>query len=67
MIGADRVALIGWIWFLVLIGVGDLIGHWFGVPGTGMVLGFIVALCSIPAWPWLLPRRLEDWMCDPRA
>ena len=32
-----------------------------------MVLGFIVALCTVPAWPWLLPRRLEDWMCDPRA
>jgi hypothetical protein len=67
MIGADRVALIGWIWFLALIGIGDLIGRWLGVPGTGMVVGFIVALCSVPAWPWLLPRRLEDWMCDPRA
>jgi hypothetical protein len=67
MIGADRVALVGWIWFLALIGIGDLIGRWLGVPGTGMVLGFIVALCSVPAWPWLLPRRLEDWMCDPLA
>jgi len=67
MIGADRVALIGWLWFAIWIGIGDLVGRWLDVPGTGMVVGFIVALCTIPAWPLLMPRRLEDWMCDPGA
>jgi hypothetical protein len=68
MIGADRVALVGWLWFGVWIGAGDLIGRWLAeMPGTGIVLGFLIALITVPAWPWLLPRRLDDWMCDPRA
>ena len=47
---------------------GDLIGRWWAeMPGTGIVLGFLVALITIVFWPWLLPRRLEDWMCDPSA
>jgi hypothetical protein len=37
------------------------------MPGTGMVLGFLMALVTVPAWPWILPRRLDDWMCDPSA
>ena len=68
MNGADRVALVGWTWFLGWILIGNLLGRWLmGVPGTGMVLGFLVALFTVPAWPWLLPQRLDDWMCDPRA
>jgi hypothetical protein len=67
MIGADRVALVGWLWFAVIIGLGDLAGRWVYMPGTGLVLGFLLALFTVPAWPWLLPRRLDDWMCDPRA
>jgi hypothetical protein len=68
MIGADRVALVGWAWFLGWIGIGYLAGRLLlGVGGTGLVVGFIIALLSVPAWPWLLPQRLEDWMCDPRA
>ena len=42
MIGADRVALVGWLWFVFWIVGGDLIGRWFDMPGTGMVLGFLV-------------------------
>jgi len=45
-----------------------LTGRWVAeMPGTGIVLGFLIALVTIPAWPWVLPRRLDDWMCDPRA
>ena len=67
MIGADRVALVGWLWFGAWIGAGNLIGRMLAeMPGTGMVLGFLIALATIPAWPWVLPRRLDDWMCDPR-
>jgi hypothetical protein len=67
MIGADRVALVAWLWFLGFIALGNVLGRLIEIPGTGMVLGFLVALVTIPAWPWLLPRRLEDWMCDPGA
>jgi hypothetical protein len=67
MIGADRVALVGWLWFGVWIGAGNLIGRLFEMPGTGVVLGFLLALVTVPAWPWVLPRRIDDWMCDPRA
>ena len=68
MIRADRVALVGWLWFGAWIIAGDLAGRWLAeMPGTGIVLGFLIALVTIPAWPWLLPRRLDDWMCDPRA
>ncbi len=48
MIGADRVALVGWLWFVFWIVGGDLIGRWFGMPGTGMVVGFLVALFTRP-------------------
>ena len=67
MIGADRVAVVGGLWFALWIGFGDLVGRWFGIPGTGMVVGFIIAVFTVPTWPWVLPRRLDDWMCDPRA
>ena len=40
MIGADRVALVGWLWFIFWIVGGDLIGRWFDMPGTGMVSDF---------------------------
>jgi hypothetical protein len=67
MIGADRVALVGWLWFGVWIGAGNLVGRLVEMPGTGMVLGFLLALVTVPAWPWVLPQRIDDWMCDPRA
>ena len=67
MIGADRVALVGWLWFGVWIGAENLIGRLVDMPGTGMVLGFLLALVTVPTWPCVLPRRLDDWMCDPRA
>jgi hypothetical protein len=67
MIGADRVALVGSLWFVFWIVGGDLIGRWVDMPGTGMVFGFLFALFTIPAWPWVLPESLDNWMCDPRG
>lgn len=67
MTGADRVAFIALLWFAFWIIGGGLIGHFFGIPGTGMVLGFIFALFALLAWPWVMPRRIEDWMHDSRA
>ena len=48
MIGADRVALVGWLWFVFWIVGGNLIGRWFDMPGTGMVVGFLFALLTVP-------------------
>lgn len=63
MIEADRVAIIGWIWFIAWIAAGDAVGRWvFACPGTGLVLGFLIALATLPAWPWIIPPALDDWM-----
>lgn len=67
MTGMDRVAVIGWLWFLGWIAAGGLIGRYFDTPGTGQVLGFLFALATVPTWPWVLPRSLDEWMHDPRA
>jgi hypothetical protein len=67
MIGADRVALVGWLWFVFWIVGGYLIGRWFDMSGTGMVVGFLFALLTVPTWPWVMPESLDNWMCDPRA
>jgi hypothetical protein len=67
MLGVDRVAVIAWVWFIFWTAVGDAIGHWMNMPGTGMVFGFLFAMCSIFLWPWVLPRFVDDWMHDPTA
>ena len=67
MIGADHVALVGWLWFVFWIVGGNLIGRWFDMSGTGMVVGFLFALLTVPSWPWVMPESLDNWMCDPRA
>jgi hypothetical protein len=68
MIGVDRVALIGWLWFIGFIVAGDVIGRMVAaMPGTGMVLGFLIALFGVLAWPWVLPEFLDNWMHDSKA
>jgi hypothetical protein len=67
MCGMDRVAIVGLVWFVVWTGAGDAIGHLFKMPGTGMVSGFLFALFTVLAWPWVMPKAIDDWMHDPRA
>ena len=67
MIGIDRVALIGWLWFIGFIVAGDLIGRGLEMPGTGMVFGFLVALFGILAWPWVVAESLDNSMNDFKA
>jgi hypothetical protein len=67
MTGVDRVALVAWLWFIFWVVGGDLIGRWFGMPGTGKVFGFLFALSTVWTWPWVMPESLDDWMYDPRA
>jgi hypothetical protein len=58
----DRVALIAWCWFLVLIGLGAALGEVSGARGTGALLGFFAALFGTFAWPWIMPEALSAWM-----
>jgi hypothetical protein len=58
----DRVALVAWGWFLGWTGFGWIVGRMLEVPGTFTVTGFIVALLTVFAWPWVLPERLNRWM-----
>lgn len=67
MTGMDRVAIVGMLWFVFWIGAGDAVGHLFQTPKTGMVFGFVLAICTVVLWPWVLPQSLDDWMHDPRA
>jgi hypothetical protein len=63
MIEADRVAIVGWIWFIAWIAAGEAVGRWvFACPGTGLVWGFLIALVMLPTWPWIMPPVLDDWM-----
>ena len=67
MICIDRVAVVGWLWFIGFIIAGDLVGRGMGMPGTGMVFGFLVALLGVLAWPWVLPASLDNWMHEARS
>jgi hypothetical protein len=58
----DRVALVAWCWFAVLIGLGVALGKLFGTPGTGALLGFFFALFGTFTWPWLMPEAVNTWM-----
>ena len=58
----DRVALVAWGWFLAWIGLGWIVGRLLDVPGTFTVAGFVVALLTVFAWPWVLPESLNRWM-----
>jgi hypothetical protein len=61
----DRVAVVGLIWFTSFTFAGDQIGRLlFSMPGTGASLGFIFALVSLLAWPFIMPTALENWMHD---
>jgi hypothetical protein len=67
MIGCDRVALVGLLWFTAFIVGGDVVGREIAMPGTGMVIGFLLALFGVLAWPWVLPASVDNWMHDSRA
>jgi hypothetical protein len=62
MLGADRVALVGVIWFAFWTIVGMIIGRVLDTPGTWTIAGFVFGLVTVFTWPWVLPRRLDDWM-----
>jgi hypothetical protein len=32
------------------------------LPGTTVVAAFALALITVFAWPWVLPKRILNWM-----
>jgi hypothetical protein len=58
----DRVAFVAICWFVFWTGVGSIVGRMLDVPGTITVSGFIFALVTVFAWPWILPEALNRWM-----
>lgn len=58
----DRVALVAICWFVAWTAAGVALGRYLNIPGTITVLGFVVALLTVFAWPWILPERLNRWM-----
>ena len=64
----DRVALVAVLWFAGWIaGSSELCKVLLNDPGTGAIWGFILALLTVFAWPWVLPPSVEHWMHDPQA
>jgi hypothetical protein len=61
----DRVAFLALLWFTGWTLTGDEIGRTLGMPGTGAVWGFLFALVSVVAWPWVLPDFVDHWLYDP--
>jgi hypothetical protein len=65
-----RVALVAACWFVVWIAVGAAVTYLFaGQHGGkenaiyfGGIYGAVFAFASSFAWPWILPRFLQDWM-----
>jgi hypothetical protein len=58
----DRVAFVAICWFVFWTGAGSILGRYLDVPGTITAAGFVFALVSVFAWPWILPERLNNWM-----
>jgi hypothetical protein len=58
----DRVALVAICWFVFWTTGGIVLGRYLEIPGTVAISGFIFALVSVFAWPWILPESLNRWM-----
>jgi hypothetical protein len=63
----DRVAIVAFCWFALWIVLGTLGGALLSIPVTGSVLGFFFALLATPAWPWVMPEAVNEWMDDQLA
>jgi hypothetical protein len=57
-----RVVVLFTCWLIFWMGIGTAIGAMWGSPKTGAVDGFVFALLAIFWWPWIVPRRLDEWM-----
>jgi hypothetical protein len=64
----DRTVVVATLWFALWIAVGYVLAgplELFGLFGggiSGAIGGFVFALFSTFAWPWLLPNFIWRWM-----
>ena len=55
-------------WLVFWMGTGAAVGSIaFGSPWAGTVNGFFFAILATFAWPWIVPRFVNDWMDDSSA
>ena len=60
MSSKDRVAFLAILWFVGWTISGYELGKLAeAMPGTGSVCGFLFALVTVFAWPWILPDFLD--------
>ena len=65
MSSKDRVAFLAILWFVGWTISGYEIGKLTeAMPGTGAVSGFLFALVTIFAWPWILPDFMDRWLYE---
>jgi hypothetical protein len=65
-----RVALVAACWFLFWMIAGSTVGYLAGgahggkVNGAyyGFFNGAFVATLTAFLWPWIMPKRIDDWM-----
>jgi hypothetical protein len=65
-----RVALVSAVWFVFWIAAGAALNYWLaGQHGGkenaiyfGGIYGAVFAFVASFAWPWILPRFVQDWM-----
>lgn len=63
----DRIAIVALVWFAGwTTAICQLSKYLFSDPGSGAIVGFMLALLTVFSWPWILPPRLERWMYDLR-
>lgn len=64
----DRIALVAFLWFVGWTVAAFEVGKVaFNAGISGALLGFMLALLTAFAWPWIMPRPVDDWMHDPFA
>lgn len=61
----DRTAFFAFCWFCVWTAVGTVIAKYLEIYGGGVsggMYGFVFALVTTLAWPWILPDAVWAWL-----
>jgi hypothetical protein len=58
-----QVAIIFTGWLVFWMAIGAAVGVFgFGLVWAGTVNGFVFAVLATFAWPWIMPKFIDDWM-----
>ena len=61
----NRTVFVAFCWFVVWTSAGGAVGKLLEIYGggvSGSVYGFLFALMTTFAWPWILPDFIWSWM-----